>query len=621
MNVFDLFATLSLDKSEYDKGLSDATKAASDLKDQWSKGSKQITKGLKDIGVGATIFTGLGAAAFKAADGVSQNLDQIDKMSQKLGLSKKAYQEWDYVLKISGADINNMSTGLKTLTNKFDDARNGGSGAIETFEKLGLSMEDIQGLSREDLFTKVITQFQKMEDSAERAALANDLFGKSGQELAPLFNTTAEETQNLIKEVNELGGVMSDEAVSNGARFQDSLTSLKTSFQGAGASIMSELVPAISDLMDKITQFIADGGLEKIVNLLKTLAPIISAVIVGFAGFKIISGLISIIQGFSTAFGILNAVMAANPIGLIILAIAGLVAAFVTLWNKCEGFRNFFENAFKSIGEFFSNFAKGVLLVKDKIVDGWNNLKEKTSETWNNIKDKVSETWDNVKEKTSKAWNAIKGEVEKNGGGIKGVLKTYVDGYKKSWEIGFNALDKITGGALGNVVNTIRDKFSNIKDKFFELIGGARDWGKDMIQNFIDGIASMIGRVVDAVSDVADKVKSFLHFSEPDEGPLSDFSTYAPDMMKLFAKGIKDNTDIITDQIAKSFDFSNVIMSNASSLNSGNVRTTEMSKQQQPIIIENHVVAELDGKQIFKSVRRENKTNTLATGYNALALL
>ena len=91
----------------------------------------------------------------------------------------KSYQEWDYVMKICGTEMSSMTTGLKTLTNKLDDAKNGSESAQAMFAALGISMEDMQKMSREDLFKASIAGLQKMGDSTERAALANDLFGKS----------------------------------------------------------------------------------------------------------------------------------------------------------------------------------------------------------------------------------------------------------------------------------------------------------------------------------------------------------------------------------------------------------------------------------------------------------
>lgn len=419
MDLFNLVARITLDTSEYEKNLDNSSNKLDEAKSKFSSG-------VKSIGAGAGMFAALGAAAYKAADKVATNQDEIDKMSQKLGLSAKAYQEWDYVLKISGTEMSNMSTGLKTLTNKFDDAKNGSDKAKETFKKLGLSMRDIHGLSREELFEQVIYAFQDMEDSAERAALANDLFGRSGQELAPLFNTTSEETKGLIEQVNELGGVMSDDAVKQGAAFKDSITAVETALGGASAKLLDGLIPAITGFADKVTNFVSNGGLDKIVNLLKDLAPLIVAVVAGIAGFKIVTGIISVIQGFSTVFEILNAVMAANPIGLIITAIGLLVAAFVYLWNNCDAFREFwinlwekikstFHNAVDKIKEKFEDFKEKLHDVKNKIIDGFDNMREK-----------ITSIFDRMKEAIKKPINAIIGFINSLINGVTNGINTVI---------------------------------------------------------------------------------------------------------------------------------------------------------------------------------------------------
>ena len=111
---------------------------------------------------------------------------------------------------------------------------------------------------------------------------------------------------------------------------------------------------------------------------------------------------------------------------------------------------------------------------------------------------------------------------------------------------------------LAEVVKGIKQKITDVKNAGVNIIEKVKEgikklnplqWGKDMIQSFIDGIKQMIGRVGDAVAGVADKVKSFLGFSEPDEGPLSNFHTFAPDMMKLFAQGIDQNVGLVTNSV------------------------------------------------------------------------
>ena len=208
--------------------------------------------------------------------------DEIDKTSQKLGMSAEAYQEWDYVLGQSGVDISSMTTGLKTLTNQIDDAKNGSTKAQERFAKLGISMSDLSSMSREDVFAAVVSGMQGMADTTERAALANDLFGKSGQNLTPLFNETAESTEALKQAAHDLGFVMSDEAVKASADFKDSLDTLQRTFSGVKNNLVGELLPGFSKVLDGLSELLVGGkdakekiqkGTQEIVESLKDIFP------------------------------------------------------------------------------------------------------------------------------------------------------------------------------------------------------------------------------------------------------------------------------------------------------------------------------------------------------------
>lgn len=116
----------------------------------------------------------------------------------------------------------------------------------------------------------------------------------------------------------------------------------------------------------------------------------------------------------------------------------------------------------------------------------------------------------------------------------------------------------VVRGVAGSISSLFRigsDIIHKVGDGFSAAVDGARDWGRDMIDNFVSGIQEMWGNLVSTVSNTAQKVRDILGFSEPKKGPLSNFHTYAPDMMKLFAKGIKENEWLVLSQIQKSFDF------------------------------------------------------------------
>ena len=233
-----------------------------------------IGEGMKKVGtalVGAA--TAIGAAAVatgKAVWDMTQQTaahgDEVDKMSQKLGMSKEAYQEWNYALAQSGIDINSLQGGMKTLTNTIDDAKNGADKAKDKFKALGIDMDDLKGKSREEIFALTIKGLQGVADETTRAALANDILGKSGSELAPMLNTSAEATQALLDRAHELGYVMSDEAVNGAVVFGDSMDDLGKAFQGVKTNIVGDLLPGFSLVIQGLTDLLLgnENAKEKI---------------------------------------------------------------------------------------------------------------------------------------------------------------------------------------------------------------------------------------------------------------------------------------------------------------------------------------------------------------------
>ena len=250
--------------------IKDTGKDTEKASDQFQKvGEVLKTVGKAMAAAAAAIGAGAVAAGKKIWDMANDTAaagDTVDKMSQKLGLSAKAYQEWDYVLSQSGADIESMGAGFKSLTNLVDEATSGNDAAAESFQKLGISTKDLKDMSREDIFSLTVKRLQEMEDGTERAALANDLFGKSGQDLAPLLNQTAEATQDLKDKAHDLGFVMSDEAVDASVKFTDSMDTLKRTFEGVKNNITSELLPGLTSITDGLTLLLtgSDGAKDKI---------------------------------------------------------------------------------------------------------------------------------------------------------------------------------------------------------------------------------------------------------------------------------------------------------------------------------------------------------------------
>jgi phage-related protein len=133
----------------------------------------------------------------------------------------------------------------------------------------------------------------------------------------------------------------------------------------------------------------------------------------------------------------------------------------------------------------------------------------------NGIKNTVTSVWNSISSAVSSVMNAISGTVSSIWSSISSGIST----------------------TIGNIYNTIKTGFDNAVDFIKGLASSAWNWGADIINGIIDGIKSCIGKVKDAVSNVAETIKSFLHFSVPDIGPLADYESWMPDFMSGLASG------------------------------------------------------------------------------------
>lgn len=219
-----------------------------------SAGAAVVTGAVAAV-TGAAI--GAGKAIWDSANNVAQFGDNIDKMSQKMGISAQAYQEWDFVMQHSGTSMESLKASMKTLANAAERDN-------DAFKELGISTKDIQQMSQEDLFSTVIAGLQEVEDTTQRTYLAGQLLGRGATELGALLNMSAEETAAMKQEVHDLGGVLDDTAVKNAATFQDTLQNLTTAADGLKNSMVANLLPSLTTVMNGFTGLITGtDGAEK----------------------------------------------------------------------------------------------------------------------------------------------------------------------------------------------------------------------------------------------------------------------------------------------------------------------------------------------------------------------
>lgn len=234
-----------------------AAKEAGEKAEKASGGWSVLKGTLADLAASAikTAASAISDTAQEMITGAAEYGDTIDKMSQKMGMSSDAYQEWDFVLQHCGATIESLKPAMKTLAT----AAESGSDA---FAQLGISQEQIAGMSQEQLFDATIAGLQNVTDETQRTYLAGKLLGRGATELGPLLNTSADDVADMRAQVHDLGGVMGSDAVKAAAAYQDSLQNMQYAFSGLKNNISGELLPTLTLIMDGVTKMLTGGGDE-----------------------------------------------------------------------------------------------------------------------------------------------------------------------------------------------------------------------------------------------------------------------------------------------------------------------------------------------------------------------
>lgn len=251
MKIFELFGEIFIENDKADESLDKTDGKMKKLADGMGKGIATAGKWAAGIGTAAVA---VGGAALAAADKFAQTTDRIDKMSDKLGLSREGFQEWEYILSQSGTEIEALQGGMDGIAKKMAEAAEGSGGAAEAFDALGISVTDASGelKSKETILEESVAALQAVANETERAALADELFGGTAAELAPLLNAGAGAVENMKNQARDMGLVMGDEAIDSGVLFADTMDNLKRQFTAVAGTLMADLMPMIQGFLELI---------------------------------------------------------------------------------------------------------------------------------------------------------------------------------------------------------------------------------------------------------------------------------------------------------------------------------------------------------------------------------
>ena len=446
-SIFSLFGEVFVNTDKAEESLHKTEEKAGGVGNTLAKGIGTAAKWGAAI-VGAS--TAAAGAAMNVASKASDTADNIDKMSQKIGISAESYQEWSYIMSQNGMDVDRLQTGMKTLVKNMDDAAHANDKAVQAFKTLGVEIMNTDGTlrSQEDVMNDTIMALANMDESAERARLQSMLFGKAGIEMAPMLNQGTEAINKLKERSHELGLVMSDEAVKNGVEFGDLMDDLKQSTSMLGTSLGSELFPIFNELIKQAIEFLPDVRemiqqitpvikdlMEKLLpplmdlvkqllpvisNLLSTLIPIIADVLAALTPIvvDILQALMPLLTPIINALGtIIKAIL--PPLSKLIEALMPILEPVLKVLNTLlEAILPPLTAAIELVGEAVGKYFEASFKALEPVIEG---VEEYLGGLIEFITGVFAGDWE-------KAWNGIVKMFEGIWEGLTGLAKAPLNG-------------------------------------------------------------------------------------------------------------------------------------------------------------------------------------------------
>ena len=535
-------------------------------------------------GFSASLISSLGGDTNKAADYANSALvdmsDNANKMGTDMESIKNAYQGF---AKQNYTMLDNLKLGYggtqEEMKRLLSDAEKltGQRYDISSFADITQAIHaiqtqmDITGTTAKEASTTISGSWGSL-----KAAFQNVLVGLTtggdmfDQSLDALINTAVTFGQNIIPAIkgalsgvgylieglapvigetippliNDLAPTLANSAVSLISSLVNGLTQNATQFSECLSNIIivavagiSTVVPQLLDAASKIVSNLMQGltnSMPQIVNgavtliegLVNGLVNNIPLLIMGAVQLvtslanglienlpRIIDAGVNLITGIVSASYSMMPQIIQNGMQLVVNLAVGLVRAIPQLIAALPRITGAIVKGFKSVNW----FDLGLQLIKSI----WEGIKSIGSEMWNGVKEKTSELWGGVKNVVSEKLNNIKSAYDAHGGGLKGATFAAIEGVKEYYRTGYDAINQLTGGKLGEVVNAVGEKMEVVKGKFSEAFGNVKNTVMTIFENIKNGITEKIsaavnkvkeifGSIADKVSDVWGKIKGII---------------------------------------------------------------------------------------------------------------
>lgn len=464
--------------------------------------------GSMDLATASDMVTDASSALGLSTEETTQLVDQMAMASSKSNTS--VAQLGDAMLTVGGTAKNlkggttELSTALGILADNGIKGSEGGTilrnailsltaptgKAQKELDALGVSVFDSEGNMRSmnDIMMDLSASMADMTGE-ERAEAMSKIFNKRDLKgIEALLAGAGDRWNELSGYIDDAQGSAQKMADTQLDNLQGDITLLKSAWEGLQISVADGVTPALRDLVQALTWAIDHAS---------TLGPIILGVATAFSVFAVAINIGNIIKTVTTSMAALNAVLVANPIGIVIALIAGLVVAFIALWKNNETFRNkvieiwntvkdTFITVFTAIKSAASTIWNGI---KDNIIKPIKNAYTTVASIMTGMREKASSIWGSVKSVATQAWTAVKNAVLSPIRSAQSIASSIWNRLRSSASSAFNSIRSTAAGVWNGIKNAIIRPIESAKN----TVSG--------IMNKIKGIFPMhIGKIFSGLS-------------------------------------------------------------------------------------------------------------------------
>lgn len=503
--------------------------------DQGASAVQRFTSANGDVEKSTDIFLALNNAILAGGASTEIQASALEQMSQAYAKGKPDMMEWRSLMTAMPAQLKQVADamGYASADELGESLRNG-----------TVSMDEFMGTITK-LNTEGLNGFQSFEEQAKNST------GGIATSITVAKTQIVKGVADIIKGIND-------------------------GLAQANLPSISEIIASIGRKAKEVLDVVADK-LPAIISFLKTIAPILTPILAAVMAFKVVGTIISLINAAKTAMLALNVALAANPIGLVIAAIAGLVTAFVTLWNKSEAFRNFWIGLWEGLKKLFEDWVNGFKLMVE-------SLKSVFSLVINWFNTKI-QYWINI---------------------FRGVINFITGIFTGNWRQAFNGLKQVASAFINSLLNS----FGGLPRRMLSV-------GLDIVKGIGRGITSGVNWIKNVISSFVGNVTRFIKrmfkIGSPSKLMKDEVGQWLP---KGIAVGIEANTDSVENAMNDMYkEMNRTIKMENSKMNfdvvSGNIYNK--SFYQTPVSIDLNANVEMDSQKVGRLVT-PSVTKTIKNG-------